>query len=350
MYHNTIDHEHSDILIIDDTPANLQLLSSILKDRGYEVRAVVSGEMGLIAARTVMPDLILLDVKMPEMDGYEVCKELKDDAKLRDIPVIFISSLEETLDKVKAFHVGGVDYITKPFQVEEVIARVETQLTLYNVYRQAQQAATQRERERLARDLHDAVSQTLFSVSMEAETLLYQHQDNPRIIEPSLRHIYKLSQAALAEMRLLFFELRSEALAKTKLNDLLTHLAHKLGARTNANVSLNTEEIPPLAPQVHTAYYRIAQEALNNIITHAEATDVRIDLTHGADGVKLLIEDNGKGFCLNDVPADRFGLLNMRERAEIINANLQIDSMPGRGTVIALLWNPSNGGRPNADY
>ena len=152
MYDDAIDETHSDILIIDDAPANLQLLSSILKDRGHQVRAVVSGKMGLIAARTVVPHLILLDVKMPDLDGYEVCQELKNDARLRDIPVIFISSLEETLDKVKAFHVGGVDYITKPFQVEEVIARVETQLTLYKVYRQAQQSATRRERERLARD------------------------------------------------------------------------------------------------------------------------------------------------------------------------------------------------------
>lgn len=340
MYNNTIDREHSDILIIDDTPANLQLLSSILKDRGYEVRAVVSGEMGLIAAHTIMPDLILLDVKMPEMDGYQVCQELKKDAKLCDIPVIFISSLEETLDKVKAFHVGGVDYITKPFQVEEVIARVETQLTLYHVYREAQQSATQRERERLARDLHDAVSQILFSVSMEAETLLYQHRDNPNIIEPSLRHIYQLSQGALAEMRLLFFELRLDTLAKTKLNNLVTHLAHILGARTNASVVLNVDEIPPLTPQVHTTYYRIAQEALNNVINHAQASDVRIDLTHDGDGVKLLIEDNGTGFCLKDVPADRFGLLNMRERAEIINAKLKIESTPGRGTVIVLQWQP----------
>lgn len=346
MYNNTIDHEHSDILIIDDTPANLQLLSSILKDRGFEVRAVVSGEMGLIAARTIVPDLILLDVKMPEMDGYQVCQELKNDTKLRDIPVVFISSLEETLDKVKAFHVGGVDYITKPFQVEEVIARVETQLALYHVYRQAQQSATQRERERLARDLHDAVNQTLFSVSMEAETLLHQYRINPTIIEPSLQHIFQLSQAALAEMRLLFFELRVETLAKTKLNILLDHLANILTARTNACVSLNAEEIPPLEPQVHTVFYRIAQEALNNIINHAQATNVRIDLTHGGDGVKLVIEDNGTGFCLGKVPADRFGLMNMRERAEIIHANLQIESVPGHGTVIALWW--GHGGSQNA--
>ena len=350
MYDDAIDETHSDILIIDDAPANLQLLSSILKDRGHQVRAVVSGKMGLIAARAVIPHLILLDVKMPDMDGYDVCQELKNDARLRDIPVIFISSLEETLDKVKAFHVGGVDYITKPFQVEEVIARVETQLTLYKVYRQAQQSATLRERERLARDIHDAVSQTLFSVSVEAETLLYQHQDNPAIIEPSLQHIYQLSQAALAEMRLLFFELRLETLARTKLNILLAHLANILSARTNATVSLNAQEFPALAPDVHKAFYRIAQEALNNIMRHAEATDVHIDLTYDTGEVKLRIEDNGIGFCPGEVLPDRFGLMNMRERAEAIHADLQIESDSGRGTVVILIWKLGDGEGQNEEY
>jgi signal transduction histidine kinase len=118
------------VIIVDDTPANLQLLAGMLKERGYKVRPVPSGKLALQAAKNDPPDLILLDIMMPEMDGYEVCERLKADEKLREIPVIFISALNETMDKVRAFGVGGVDYVTKPFQFEEVNARVSTHLEL----------------------------------------------------------------------------------------------------------------------------------------------------------------------------------------------------------------------------
>src|SRR5688572_31884825 len=101
------------ILVVDDTAANLQLLAGMLKDRGYKVRPAPSGKLALLAALRDPPDLILLDINMPELNGYEVCGQLKADDKLKGIPVIFISALTEQLDKVKAFAMGGVDYITK---------------------------------------------------------------------------------------------------------------------------------------------------------------------------------------------------------------------------------------------
>ncbi|MBD1807060.1 response regulator [Microcoleus sp. FACHB-SPT15] len=118
------------ILIVDDTPDNLRLLSTILTERGYEVGKARNGQIALNAAKAALPDLILLDINMPNMNGYEVCEYLKADDQTKEIPVIFISALDEVLDKVKAFKVGGVDYITKPFQGEEVLARVENHLKL----------------------------------------------------------------------------------------------------------------------------------------------------------------------------------------------------------------------------
>lgn len=120
----------SNILVVDDTPGNLRLLVGLLKENGYEVRPAPSGESALLAAEGIPPDLILLDIMMPGMDGYEVCQKLKASERTKDIPVIFISAINEVLDKVKAFAVGGVDYITKPFQVAEVLARVKTHLAL----------------------------------------------------------------------------------------------------------------------------------------------------------------------------------------------------------------------------
>ena len=119
-----------DILIVDDTPENLTVLRQMLAEQNYMVRPALNGEIAIKAVNTSSPDLILLDIRMPGMDGYEVCKQLKSDEKTSGIPVIFISALNELDDKIKAFSLGGVDYITKPFQAEEVLARVKTHLTL----------------------------------------------------------------------------------------------------------------------------------------------------------------------------------------------------------------------------
>jgi putative two-component system response regulator len=118
------------VLIVDDAPANLELLAGILRERGIEPRPVLSGKRAIMAAQADPPDLILLDINMPEMNGFEVYERLKADAALKDIPVIFITALMETADKLKAFSMGAVDYVTKPFQAEEVCARVETHLRL----------------------------------------------------------------------------------------------------------------------------------------------------------------------------------------------------------------------------
>ncbi|MEP0819246.1 hybrid sensor histidine kinase/response regulator [Trichocoleus desertorum] len=123
---------------MDDTPDNLRLLSTMLTGQGYEVRSVINGAMALMGVGAEPPDLILLDINMPQMNGYEVCQQLKADDQSRDIPVIFISALEDVLDKVKAFAVGGVDYIVKPFQIEEVLARIETHLTVRRLQQQLQ--------------------------------------------------------------------------------------------------------------------------------------------------------------------------------------------------------------------
>lgn len=126
----------ANILVVDDTPANLRLLSHTLNQAGYEVRGVVTGEMAIRTAKSQPPDLILLDIKMPDLDGYEICACLKSDSQTKDIPIIFLSAVDEVLDKVKAFSIGAADYITKPFQIEEVLARVKNQLSLQAAKRQ----------------------------------------------------------------------------------------------------------------------------------------------------------------------------------------------------------------------
>jgi two-component system sensor histidine kinase/response regulator len=139
-----------DILVVDDTPANLQLLTGMLKDRGYRVRPVPSGKLAIQAVQNQKPDLILLDINMPGMNGYEVCEHLKADEASKEIPILFISALDETIDKIKAFAAGGVDYVTKPFQFEEVEARVETHLKLRQLQIELESRNSQLERIEMA--------------------------------------------------------------------------------------------------------------------------------------------------------------------------------------------------------
>ena len=122
---------HGNIMVVDDNPANLKLLEDMLRQHRYEVRSFPRGRLALAQALENPPDLILLDINMPELNGYEVCERLKSNDGLRDIPVIFLSALNDIQDKVKAFRCGAVDYISKPFQIEEVHARVETHLKLH---------------------------------------------------------------------------------------------------------------------------------------------------------------------------------------------------------------------------
>ncbi len=134
------------ILAVDDTPASLRLLTDILNGEGYQVRSAINGELALRAAQTQPPQLILLDVSMPGMDGFEVCKRLKQVPRLRDVPVIFVSALSDMQDKLNGFDIGGVDYVTKPFQRDELLARVRTHLELYHLQHHLEEMVEERSR------------------------------------------------------------------------------------------------------------------------------------------------------------------------------------------------------------
>src|ERR1700690_1516153 len=130
---------NENIMVVDDEPENLKLLETVLRQKGYQVQSFPRGRMALEAAALRLPHLILLDVNMPEMNGYTVCERLKADARLSEVPILFLSALNDAEDKVKAFRAGGVDFISKPFQIEEVYARVETQLKLHGLQRAVRQ-------------------------------------------------------------------------------------------------------------------------------------------------------------------------------------------------------------------
>ena len=197
MSNSPIATPKADILVIDDTPENLALLSQILKDKGYKVRSVTKPSTGLRGAQAAPPDLILLDVKMPEMDGYEVCKRLKADQRTHDIPVIFISALGELLDKVKAFEIGGVDYITKPFQVEEVLARLETHLTICNLQKQLQIQNKKLQQEILERTIAEEKFKIIFRSSHNPIAIATLAEGRFLDVNPNLLSLTGYSQAEI---------------------------------------------------------------------------------------------------------------------------------------------------------
>ncbi|MCT7985531.1 response regulator [Laspinema sp. A4] len=170
----------ANILIVDDEPNNLRLLSDLLKKQGYKVRAVLSGEMALSAAKSHPPDLILLDIMMPDMDGYQVCHHLKNDSETCQIPVIFVSAKDQGFDKVKAFAVGGVDYITKPFQIEEVFARLECHIKLNDLQMKLEEQNYQLQAEICQRNAAEKALQ-------EQNELLKQEIERRQTIEIALQ-------------------------------------------------------------------------------------------------------------------------------------------------------------------
>lgn len=167
-----VQNEQTDILVVDDTPANLHVLSGILKRQKYKVRPVTSGKTALLAAQKVTPDLILLDINMPDMNGYEVCRILKADENLKDVPVIFISALSDTMDKVTAFDIGAVDYITKPFHLEEVEMRVSTHLKLHKYRRELKHYNDELEKrvEEQVREISDSQLAMILAMSKLTES------------------------------------------------------------------------------------------------------------------------------------------------------------------------------------
>ncbi len=191
------------IMVVDDTVANLKLLEEMLSEQGYVVRSFPRGRLALAAAARELPDLILLDIQMPEMDGFEVCERLKADPLLAEVPVIFISAQHETMDKVRAFALGGVDYVTKPFQFAEVDARVRTHLEL-----RQQKVALQESYERLKElelmrenlahmVVHDMRS-PLFAVMMSIE-LVQMNVTNPpakvtKYLDMAMGNVNKLTE------------------------------------------------------------------------------------------------------------------------------------------------------------
>jgi DNA-binding response OmpR family regulator len=294
-----------DIFLVDDNANNLTLLYGILRNAGYQVRAANNGRRALETVGAFPPELVMLDINMPEMNGYEVCERLKAEPATRDIPVIFISALDDVFDKVRAFEVGGVDYVPKPFHAEEVLARVETQLNLF----------------RLRRDLE--------SKRIELEKKGRELEDTNRELErQNVELARKNDELVRAQARTnLIFSALSDVLPGTVLDEKYK-LVEKIGAGGFGAVYRATHltlgrpvAIKVLRPSPGNdspeAVERFRQEALSaSRLSHPNAVTV-IDFGVSAAGIAYLVMELLEGRTLKEVLQEQ-GRLPIERCAEIL--------------------------------
>jgi len=296
------------ILIVDDTAENLRLLTSMLGDKGFEVRPVTSGRQALQAAERSAPDLVLLDITMPEMDGYEVCRRLKEHATLRDIPVIFLTALTETADKLKAFSVGGVDYISKPFQIDEVLARAKVHISLRRAQKElADNYERLRELEKVRDHLvhlivHDmrspmaVVMGNLELVQMYAGDSL--PPDATRSLETAARGLRNLCNMT---NDLLDVNKMEEGKLTLKLEscDVLTlarEIADGISTLDRTRTITVDRDGPVLASCDVGMVRRILQNLLSNAVKHTpDGSGVRVTAAQAGDKVRVSVIDTGPG-------------------------------------------------------
>jgi len=300
----------ANILVVDDTVENLRLLSGLLGEHGFHVRPVPSGRLALQAAASSPPDLILLDINMPEMDGYEVCRRLKATAGLENIPVIFLTALSETADKVKAFSVGGVDYITKPFQFDEVLARVNTHVALR---RASQELARNYERlralERLRDDLvHMVVHDIRSPLTVLVGNLGFVAEDAGPMNERATRDLNQAIAAAhtvtrMANDLLDVSRLEEGKMPLTRVECDVSRIAREVATNMAGMDRSRTFDVDADAPATAncdgTIVRRVIENIVNNAIKHTpRGGRIRIAVVPETSHVRIAIGDEGPGVPL----------------------------------------------------
>lgn len=384
-----LNFEEYSILIVDDNPANLGVIVDYLERYGFGIRIARSGESALQKVRYDPPDIILLDVLMPEMDGFETCRQLKADETTRTIPVIFMTSLTSPEDKVKGFEKGAVDYVTKPLHQEEVLARITTHLRLRHLTESLQEknrqlelsSRTERERlfeavnqqreqlralanrltevqeverKQLARELHDHLGQALTAISINLTRIKAElpAECSPKVKE-RLAEASLLTDETLEQIRELSLDLRPPMLDDLGLTPTLRWYIKQFAQRLNIESHFETLGLEErLTPELETTLFRVVQEALTNVARHAQASQVQLRLERKGTTIVAAIQDNGQGFDVAQVvnhnaSASGAGLLGMRERVTLLGGRFKIKSQPGQGTqlFIELPW--ENGHAPH---
>lgn len=351
----------ANILIVDDTPDNLRVLSAMLTNRGYDVRKALSGQRAIASVQSELPDLILLDIKMPEMDGYEVCRCLKTIPQTREVPIIFISALDDALDKVKAFAAGGVDYITKPFQETEVLVRVEHQLRIQRLQRQLIQQneelmRSNRELEQFAYVVSHDLQQPLQSITGFVKLLQLKYDATlDDVAQDYLGRIYetgsrmqRLVQDLLGYAQI---DKQSKDVQLVDCNQVLKQVLENLQGAIDEKRAVLTHEPLPLIQGSETQLIQLFQNLIGNGIKFVPPDVVpliHISVIRQNQWWQIGVQDNGIGIqpeyleqifeifqrihSSHKYPGIGIGLATCKKIVEQHGGKIWVISTPGQGT------------------
>jgi signal transduction histidine kinase len=378
-----IDLRDRTILIVDDTPVNLTLAVAMLKQQGLRLSVAHSGDEALQRVAFAPPDLILLDVMLPGIDGFEVCRRLKaGDGPGAAVPVIFMTALKDTADKLAGFKAGAVDYVTKPLQAEEVLARVSTHLRLAAMqaqliaqnallatenqerreaervlqqYRDSlelevaartaevrelgahRESAREDERKHIARELHDELGQSLTALRMQAALLRVRFGAEVPGLNEQVRNMTELVDRTIGVVRNVATTLRPSVL-DLGIGSALEWLVDEFRKHSGVDCSLTLAlDEGQLSEQQAIAVFRIVQESLTNVARHAGASEAAVTLGCSGRHCELRVEDDGCGFDMTGMRPHAFGLLGIRERALSLSGQVTVSSRPGERTRIVVV-------------
>jgi signal transduction histidine kinase len=336
----------STILIVDDAPSALETLLSVLDGQGYQLAAAQNGSEALQRAAQIKPDMVLLDVMMPGMDGFEVCRRLRATPELAEVPIILLTALDDHASLLKGLEAGADDFLTKPVDRKELLTRVRT-ITRLNRYRtlaeqreklgeMAERVVTAQEEERLriSRELHDDLGQALTTHLLAIRNLQSDLSIPVAMLFERLENLHQQAYEIFVKIRRLAHDLRPPVLDTLGLKLSLETYCREFMNRTHLPITLEIDsELPELIDPHNVILYRVLQEALTNIAKHAQASRVWVELNVEEDNVHLIVQDNGRG--LQSPENKGIGITGMEERLSLVGGKLRLHSPAEGGTILS---------------
>ena len=336
------------ILIVDDDPLGVNTLESILEGQGYELTSAHNGETALQKADKIMPDLMLLDVMMPGMDGFEVCRRIRATPKLAEVPIIILTALDDRASRLFGIEAGADDFLSKPLDRQELRLRVNTivRLNRYrtlltqreNLRQMAQRVVTaqEEERKRLSRELHDDFGQELIAHVLNLRSLQMEFPMQDGLLSKKLDALITDTNQTLNKMRLLAQDIRPTLLDTLGLRSALETYCREFSMRSGLPVIFEADlNIPEMSDVYSITLYRTLQETLTNIIKHSRAKQIWVELTIDEHNIILTVQDNGTGFSEEASSREGIGIIGLRERLTLVGGELIISSSAATGTIIS---------------
>jgi len=336
------------ILIVDDEPSARETLVAMLEGQGYQLEMAKNGSEALEIAKRVLPDLILLDVMMPAMDGFEVCRRVRSTPQLAEVPIIILTALDNHASLMTGIEAGADDFLTKPIERRELVSRVRT-ITRLNRYRSllAQRENLQKmaervvvaqedERKRLSRELHDELGQALTIQLISLHNLQEEISVPGDALYERLQTLYDQTNEIYENLHQFVQDLRPPALNALSLKNAIQTYCTEFTRRTGLPIVFDADQaFPELSNLYNITLYRVLQEALTNIVKHAQANKIWVELSVDGDMIALIVQDNGHGFEYEKSQSEGIGLTSLRERLTIAGGRFKITSSLERGTILA---------------